>query len=153
MPRDAEHLRRLYGEPPPPPPVRITYGVLPVLWIVGLMGMGALSTVVALGSLWLAATSGPSPLERWEVVEPGEPELLVAPEDPGAQAGCVITPERVVRWEAQRPVGEVRFVGLSVEREGEAFVMRSPGVSEEKVIRCAPVGSPGFETLLMRLKR
>jgi hypothetical protein len=152
MPRDAEHLRRLYGEPPPPPPVRLTYGVVPALWIVGLLGMGAMSTAVALGSLWFAATSGPSPLERWEVVEPGEPELIVAPEDPEGLSGCVITPSRVVRWEQQRPVGEVRMEGLTFEREGESFVIRAlspPG----KELRCTPTGSPGFESALFRLKR
>ncbi|MEQ1504159.1 MAG: hypothetical protein ABMB14_18090 [Myxococcota bacterium] len=124
MARNPDLLRRMYGtDAPPPRREPITYGILPVFWIAGLGIAGVLALAVALGSLMLAATSGPSPLETWGVIEPEEWPLAIHDHSAGhdGTAGCVVTGARLIRWDDRATTASVDLPGATIALEPHAL--------------------------------
>lgn len=101
--------------PPDPRPVPMTYGVLPVFWIVGLIVAFLIALTVSLGSLYLAVTAGPPELEVWGVIAPDEGIVAVHDQSPDGTSGCVITGPRLVRWDDRETTGSVTLKGATVE--------------------------------------
>lgn len=77
MPRDDDHIRRMYGEPDKPKRQPLNYGAIPALWILALVLFAAGSAIIALGSLWFAMNSAPGELEQHDIhsmdISPGDP--------------------------------------------------------------------------------
>lgn len=132
MGRDDALMRRMYGEPPPPPeppPPRVTAGVLPAFWLVGLLSLAAIAAFVAVGSLVLAAAFRAPDLEGWGVIGPAD--VVVAYHDHSVAAdgssGCVVTADRVARWDDGRPTGSVVLAGAEVIDGPEGLTVRGEG--------------------------
>lgn len=121
MARDPALLDRLYGAKPAPEQdprkVAITSPVLPLLWLIGLVGLGLASVAVALGTLALGLVAGSGPLGEWGVLRAEDVALVVHDHSPtrDGSAGCVVTQDRLVRWENERPFAEVALAGAIVE--------------------------------------
>lgn len=122
MARDPAHLRRLYGDGPAAqtaaadPRLPSGSSVLPALWVVGLALLGLLATGTALGVLALGFWAGQGPLGEWGVIAPDDAALFVHDHSPrsDASAGCVVTQDRLIRWENRQPVAELLLAGAVV---------------------------------------
>ena len=121
MGRNDQLLRRLYapgGGPSSATPGPPRYGILPALWLVGLVVFGLCSAIVAVGSLFLALR--PSPMEQ-QLRATG---IVGATERPwlfhdhsGARdgsAGCVAVDGRLVRFDGGAETARVDLHGADV---------------------------------------
>ena len=150
MPRDEDHIRRLYGDAPRPKPEPLTYGALPAVWIVGLLLLGLSSAILAIGSLWYAAGSGPSLLQQRGVIEPMEVEVLVVKDPDEQDKGCVITQSRIVRYESYTVVSEMALsepAQIRVVRDGDRATLIGPSGE----ISCSSADKGLFERTLREL--
>jgi hypothetical protein len=120
MARDRDLLGRMYGQPPTKAPdsrrVSIESPVLPLVWILALVGLGVAAVAVALGTLGIGLIAGGGPLEEWGII--GSEDLTLVVHDHSAagdgSAGCVVTQDRLVRWEDRRFAGAVALPGAEV---------------------------------------
>lgn len=118
MTRDPELLRRLYGERTRGADPRLpgASAVLPAAWLIGLVLLGGGATVLALGVLALGISAGSGPLGEWGVIDERDAALFV--HDHSARSdgsdGCVVTQDRLIRWEDRRRVAEVALAGSRV---------------------------------------
>ena len=109
-------------------------GVVPAVWILGLVGAGLVAAVASLGLLIASALSPPPALEMWGVIEPSE--WLLALHDHSAAgdgtAGCALTGHRLVRFDERETTAAVSLRGAALEVEPRSVVVRKGNA----IVRC-----------------
>lgn len=151
MARDSDLLDRMYGGRSPSPPPRGAVGALPAVWLIGLVAAGAASCAVSVGLLIAAALAGPPLLVRWGVTGPEEWLLAVHDhsEARDGTAGCVLTGERVVRFDDRTPTASVDLRGAEVEVVDQRVEVRARGVA----VRCPFAEGEDPEPFAARVRR
>jgi len=130
MARNTDLLERMYrGEPTRPAPRRRPPGVIPALWLLAFLGMGATALAVSLGTGG-AITLGyaDNDLVRLGVLFRDETVLAYA-EPHGAtdgRSGCVLVSSgHLVQWADPTPTGRVDLRAGALTVDDERAVARS----------------------------